>query len=57
MLVMTRRLGEAIVMDGNIKLTILGITGNHVKVGRSSAQGSVGASRRTVGSAALSARV
>jgi sRNA-binding carbon storage regulator CsrA len=57
MLVMSQRVGEAIVMDGNIKLTILGITGNQMGSGRRRVQGSVSVSRRTVGSAALSARV
>lgn len=33
MLVLSRKLNESIVVDGNIKITIVGIRGNHVRVG------------------------
>jgi carbon storage regulator len=33
MLVLTRRLGEQIVIDGNITLTILALEGGHVRIG------------------------
>jgi carbon storage regulator len=33
MLVLTRRLGEAVVIDGNITLTVVAIEGNHARIG------------------------
>lgn len=33
MLILTRRLGEKIVIGGNITITILGVRGNQVRVG------------------------
>ena len=33
MLVTTRHIGEAIVIDGNVEITVLGIKGNRVKIG------------------------
>lgn len=33
MLVLTRKIGEKIVIDGNIHLTILAVNGNQVRVG------------------------
>ena len=33
MLVLSRRLGEEIVIDGNIRVTIVGLKGNRVRVG------------------------
>jgi carbon storage regulator len=33
MLVLSRRLNESIIIDGNIRITIVGIRGNHVRVG------------------------
>jgi carbon storage regulator len=33
MLVLTRKLNESIIIDGDIRITIVGIRGNHVRVG------------------------
>lgn len=33
MLVLSRKLNESIIIDGNIRVTIVGIRGNHVRVG------------------------
>jgi carbon storage regulator len=33
MLVLSRKLSESIIVDGNIRITIVGIRGNHVRVG------------------------
>jgi len=33
MLVLTRRLNEVIVIDGNIRIEILGVKGEHIKLG------------------------
>lgn len=33
MLILTRRVGEAIVINSNIKVTILGIKGNNARIG------------------------
>jgi carbon storage regulator len=33
MLVLSRKLNESIIVDGNIRITIVGIRGNHVRVG------------------------
>lgn len=33
MLVLTRRVGEEIVIDGNIHVSIISIRGNHVRIG------------------------
>ena len=33
MLVLSRRLNESIIINGNIRITIVGIRGNHVRVG------------------------
>jgi carbon storage regulator len=33
MLVLTRRIGEKIVIDGNIYLTVVGVQGNRVRLG------------------------
>lgn len=32
-LILTRRIGEALIIDDNIKLTIMGIKGNQVRIG------------------------
>ena len=41
MLVLSRRLGETILIDNNIKVTVLGITGNQVRVGIAAPEGVV----------------
>ncbi len=33
MLVLTRRVGEEIVIDGNIHVSIISVRGNHVRIG------------------------
>ncbi len=33
MLVLTRKIGETIILDGGIKITVSDIQGNHVKIG------------------------
>lgn len=33
MLVLTRRLGEAIIIDGDIRVEVLGIKGNQIRLG------------------------
>ena len=33
MLVLTRKLNESIIVDGDIRITIVGIRGHHVRVG------------------------
>jgi carbon storage regulator len=33
MLVLSRKLNESIIVDGNIRITIVGIRGNHIRVG------------------------
>jgi carbon storage regulator len=33
MLVLSRKLNESIIVDGNIRITIVGIRGSHVRVG------------------------
>jgi carbon storage regulator len=33
MLVLSRRMGEALVIGGNIKLTVLGVSGGQVRIG------------------------
>jgi carbon storage regulator len=33
MLVLTRRVGEEIVIDGNIRITVVGVQGNRVRLG------------------------
>ena len=33
MLILTRRVGETLVIDGGIKITVLGYKGNHVRLG------------------------
>lgn len=33
MLILTRRPGEAIVVNGNIKITVVGVKGNQVRIG------------------------
>ena len=33
MLVLTRKLNESIIVNGNIRITIVGIRGHHVRVG------------------------
>ena len=33
MLILTRKIGEAIILDGGITITVSDIQGNHVKVG------------------------
>jgi carbon storage regulator len=33
MLVLTRRIGEEIVIDGNIRVTVVAVTGNKVRLG------------------------
>lgn len=33
MLVLTRKLGEAVVIDGSIRVQVVAIRGNHVKLG------------------------
>jgi carbon storage regulator len=33
MLVLTRRLGEEIVIDGNIRVTVVGVKGDKVRIG------------------------
>lgn len=33
MLVLSRKLNESIIINGNIRVTIVGIRGNHVRVG------------------------
>lgn len=33
MLILTRRVGETLIIDGNVNVTILGIRGNQVRVG------------------------
>jgi carbon storage regulator len=33
MLVLTRRVGEEIVIDGNVHVSIISIRGNHVRIG------------------------
>jgi carbon storage regulator len=33
MLVLSRKLNESIIVDGDIRITIVGIRGNHVRVG------------------------
>ena len=33
MLVLARRTGEQIVIDGNIRLTVIAVKGNHVRLG------------------------
>ena len=33
MLILTRKIGEVIILDGGIKITVSDIQGNHVKIG------------------------
>ena len=33
MLILTRKIGETIILDGGIKITVSDIQGNHVKIG------------------------
>jgi carbon storage regulator len=33
MLILTRRLGEALMVGNEIKVTVLGVKGNHVQIG------------------------
>ncbi|HEB93145.1 MAG TPA: carbon storage regulator [Gammaproteobacteria bacterium] len=33
MLVLTRRIGESLIINGHIKLTVLGVNGNQVRIG------------------------
>ena len=33
MLILTRKIGEAIILDGGITITVSDIQGNHVKIG------------------------
>ena len=33
MLILTRRIGETLIINGNIKVAILGVKGNQVRVG------------------------
>lgn len=33
MLVLSRKLNESIIVNGNIRITVVGIRGNHVRVG------------------------
>lgn len=33
MLILTRKIGEAIILDGGIEITVSDIQGNHVKIG------------------------
>lgn len=33
MLILTKKIGETIILDGGIKITISDIQGNHVKIG------------------------
>jgi carbon storage regulator len=33
MLVLSRKLSETIIIDGNIRITIVGLRGNHVRIG------------------------
>jgi carbon storage regulator len=33
MLILTRRVGEAVIIDGDIKVVVMGVKGNQVRVG------------------------
>lgn len=33
MLILTRRVGEAVIVGGNVKVTVLGVKGNQVRIG------------------------
>jgi carbon storage regulator len=47
MLVLTRRLGETIVIDRDIRITVVGVKGDHVRIGISAPK-NIGVDRQEV---------